>query len=143
MNPQSLSLFLLRLALSFIWLSAGLSKLFDRQFINNFPNTIGNFAKASHFYFYTDFLNQYVIPNSEVFAQLSVWGEILTGVAFLIGFPMVLGALVGIFLNLNYFLIATQPPSQFLNILMIFSQLVAYTNDAGCTWGMCSFIKKK
>ena len=143
MNLNKISLLLLRLCISYIWLTAGLSKLFNPQFINTFPNTLVGFAKSSPFSFYSNFLHQYIIPNVQIFAQLTVWGEILTGTAFLLGFPMAVCAAVGIFMNLNYYFVANTTPSQFVNILMIFSQFTAYANGAGEIWGLSAKVNKK
>ena len=143
MKLSNISLLLLRLAISYIWLSAGLSKLVNPQFISTFSNTISGFAKGTHFSFYSDFLHKYVLPHSQIFAQLTVWGEILTGVAFLLGFPMFVATLVGMLMNLNYYFVATSPPSQFLNIILIFAQFVAFANGAGSFWGLETKISKK
>ncbi len=142
MNPGGLSLLLLRLSLSYVWLSAGISKLFNSQFINTFSETLHNFAKNTHYSFYSEFLNTYIIPNFQIFAQLTIWGEILTGIAFLLGFPLFLAASIGIFMNVNYYFVATTTPSQFLNIIMVFSQLAAYANNAGGFWGLSASLKK-
>ena len=143
MKLNELSLLLLRLSISYIWLTAGLSKLFNPQFINTFLGTLTGFAKNSPFSFYSGFLHQYIMPHSYVFAQLTIWGEVLTGVAFLLGFPLTLAALVGIFMNINYYCVATSAPSQFLNIILIFSQFAAYANGAGGFWGLSAKIGKK
>lgn len=143
MKLGDLSLLLLRLAISYIWLEAGLSKLLNPQFISNFPNTLQTFAKDTHYNFYSSFLREYIIPNSQIFAQLTTWGEILTGIAFFLGFPMSIAAIVGIFMNLNYYFVATSIPSQFVNIILIFSQFAAFANDAGKVWGLSAKIGKK
>ena len=143
MNLSGISLLLLRLAISYIWLTAGISKLLNPSFISHFPSTIEQFAKDTHFTCYSSFLKEQVLPNAQIFAQLTIWGEILTGVAFLLGFPLFIAAIIGIFMNVNYFLVATTVPSQFVNILLIFSQLAAYANNAGNTWGMSASLKKK
>lgn len=143
MNLNNLSLLSLRLSISYIWLSAGLGKLFNSKFINTFPQTIDSFANNTSFSFYSDFLKDYIIPNSYLFAQLTTWGEVLTGVAFLLGFPMLIATFCGIFMNINYFLVATSPPSQFVNILLIFSQFVTYATCAGSIWGLSPKISKK
>lgn len=153
MNPQGvkyflmklseLSLFALRFATSYIWISAGISKLFNKGFIDAFPKTIDGFMKSCHYDFYIGALKQYVLPNAHLFAQLTIWGEILTGIAFLLGFPLFIAALVGIFMNINYFLVANSTPSQFLNIIMIFSQFALYACTAGNIWGLSAKIGKK
>ena len=142
MNLSGISLLLLRLALSYIWLTAGLSKLFNPKFIGSFSGTLTEFANNTHYAFYTGLLKDHVIPHAQIFAQLTVWGEILTGIAFLLGFPLFIAAVVGIFMNLNYYFVATTTPSQFLNIIMIFSQFAAYANSAGSFWGISASIKK-
>ena len=143
MKLKELSLLLLRLAISYVWLSAGFSKLFNPQFISTFPNTLESFAKNTHYEFYNSFLNQYVIPHEQIFAQLTVWGELLTGFAFLFGFPIVIASIVGMFMNLNYYFVATSAPSEFLNVLMIFSQFTAYANGAGNIWELSAKLGKK
>lgn len=143
MSLHNISLLFLRLSISYIWLTAGLSKLFNSQFIGNFSSTLTSFAKDTYFSFYSEFLKQYIIPNASVFAQLTIWGEILTGIAFLLGFPMILAASVGIFMNSNYYLVATSAPSQFLNILLIFSQLTVYAAGAGSIFGLSAKLNKK
>ena len=142
MNLSNLSLVLLRLSISYIWLTAGISKLVSPQFINNFPNTLDSFAKGTHFVFYSGFLKQYIIPHAYIFAQLTIWGEILTGIAFLLGFPMIIATAAGILMNINYYLVATSTPSQFVNILLIFSQFALYATGAGNFWGLSAKIKK-
>ena len=143
MNLSNISLLLLRLSISYIWLSAGLSKLFNPKFLDAFPGTISSFASKTHFSFYADFLRDNILPNSQIFAQLTIWGEILAGVAFLLGFPLAIAVVVGVFMNLNYYFVATSAPSQFLNILLIFSQCAAYANHAGSIWGVAASLKKK
>jgi len=142
MNLANISLLLLRLSISYIWLSAGISKFLNREFISSFSITIETFAKNTPYDFYANFLKQYIIPNSSIFSQLTVWGEILTGVAFLLGFPMVVAALAGILMNINYFFVATNTPSQFINILLIFSQFAVYATGAGSIWGLSAKINK-
>ncbi len=143
MKLSSISLLLLRLAISYIWLEAGISKLLNPKFIESFPSTIEAFAKNTNFDFYTDFLNKYILPNSQIVAQLTVWGEILTGIVFLLGFPLLVGVLVGIFMNANYFLVATSAPSQFVNLILIFSQFAVWANGAGSIWGLDAKLVKK
>lgn len=142
MKLCNLSLLLLRLAISYAWLSVGLSKLFTPQFISTFGGTLETFAKNSPYPFYSQFLSNYVIHHSYVFGQLVIWGEVLAGVAFLLGFPIIMASFAGMFMNLNYFFVANSTPSQFLNIIMIFSQFVIWANGAGSICGLEAKFKK-
>ena len=143
MKLKDISLLLLRLAISYVWLTAGISKLLNKEFLTSFPATLETFAKNSPYPFYQNLIHQYAIPNSAMFAQLTTWGEILCGVAFLIGFPMFLATVTGIFMNLNYYFVANSVPSQFVNIILIFSQFAAYTNGAGSIWSFNAKMIKK
>ena len=143
MKLSDLSLLLLRLSISYLWLSAGISKLLNPQFITTFPNILEGFVKSTPYDFYSTFLKQYIVPNSSIFAQLTVWGEVLTGVAFFLGFPLILATIAGIFMNLNYYFVANSAPSQFVNIILIFSQFAAYANGAGNIWGLSAKFGKK
>ena len=143
MKLSNFSLLLLRLAISYVWLSAGLSKLFNPAFLSSFPATLKTFAASSPFPFYSEFLNNHIMSHSLVFAQLTTWGEILTGAAFLLGFPMNIATIAGMFMNLNYYFVATSAPSQFVNLILIFSQFAAYANGAGNIWGLNAKIVKK
>lgn len=142
MKLSNISLLLLRLTISFIWLKAGLQKLFNPEFISTFPNLLNGFAKDTTCELYSNFLNETVIPNAQIFAQLTIWGEILTGIAFLLGYPILIAMVAGIFMNINYYLVANSTPSQFLNLLLIVSQFVAYANKAGSFWGLEAKFKK-
>ena len=143
MKLKDISLLLLRLAISYLWLTAGISKLLNKEFLTSFPATLETFAKNSPYPFYQKLLHEYAIPNSSLFAQLTTWGEISCGIAFLIGFPMLVATVVGIFMNLNYYLVANAIPSQFVNIILIFSQFAAYTNGAGNIWGFSTKVSKR
>ena len=143
MKLSELSLFALRLTTSYIWITAGVSKLLNKTFIDTFPGTIQGFMKSCHYDFYIGVLKQYVLPNAHLFAQLTVWGEILTGIAFLLGFPLLIAAFFGIFMNINYYLVANAIPSQFLNLIMIFAQFALYACSAGNIWGLSAKIGKK
>lgn len=143
MKLSELSLFALRLTTSYIWITAGVSKLLNKTFIDTFTGTIQGFIKSCHYDFYIGALKQYVLPNAHLFAQLTVWGEILTGIAFLLGFPLMIAAFMGIFMNVNYYLVANAIPSQFLNLIMIFAQFALYACSAGNIWGLSAKIGKK
>lgn len=143
MQLNTLSLVLLRLSIGYIWLTAGFNKLLDKNFIDAFPQTIKHFIDISPYSFFSNFLTDSVLPNYQIFAQLVIWGEILTGIAFLIGFPLSIAFIAGAFMNITYFLAANTSAPQFLNILMVFAQLAAYANGAGNVFNLANkFLKK-
>ena len=136
MNFSNISITLLRLAVSYIWLSKGITKLFDTLFITTFQRSIVQVINSTPYEFYSIFLKQFALPNAIIIAQLGIWTEILAGVAFLLGFPLLIAIICGIFLNVNYFFASLFPQLQLFNVLMIFAQLAVYGNSSRDTVGI-------
>jgi thiosulfate dehydrogenase (quinone) large subunit len=51
---------------------------------------------------YHDFLASTVVPNADLFAQLTRFGELLVGISLVLGLFARLGGFFGVFLPLNY-----------------------------------------
>jgi thiosulfate dehydrogenase [quinone] large subunit len=73
-----------------------------------------------------------------VTSWLVVLGEFSVGVSLTLGFLTPIGAIVGIFLNTNYLLLAglTDQGEQGQNLMMILSEVVILFTGAGTTWGI-------
>ena len=74
-----------------------------------------------------------------VTSWLVVLGEFSVGVSLTLGFLTPAGAIVGAFLNLNYFLLAGVPGDygeQGQNSMMFLISVVIFANGAGMTWGL-------
>jgi thiosulfate dehydrogenase (quinone) large subunit len=73
-----------------------------------------------------------------VTSYLIVAGESCVGVSLALGLLTVLGAIVGLFLNLNYLLLAglTDQGEQGQNLMMILIEIVVLATGAGMTWGI-------
>ena len=54
--------------------------------------------------FYRQFLQEVVLPNTQLFASLVTWGELLVGVMLILGLMTRLSATVALLLTLNYML---------------------------------------
>jgi thiosulfate dehydrogenase [quinone] large subunit len=70
---------------------------------------------------------------------LVVLGEASVGLSLVLGFLTPAGLIVGVFLNLNYFLLAGLKPDygeQGQNIMMIMVSVVLFATAAGMTWGV-------
>jgi thiosulfate dehydrogenase [quinone] large subunit len=75
----------------------------------------------------------------QVTSWLVVLGEFSVGVSLTLGFLTPVGALVGILLNVNYFLLAGLKGDygeQGQNLMMILIQVVVFATAAGMTWGV-------
>jgi thiosulfate dehydrogenase [quinone] large subunit len=73
-----------------------------------------------------------------VTSWLVVAGEFCVGVSLVLGFLTPVGLIVGIFLNLNYFLLAglKDQGEQGQNLMMILIEVVCLAVGAGMTWGI-------
>jgi thiosulfate dehydrogenase [quinone] large subunit len=74
-----------------------------------------------------------------VTSWLVVMGEFSVGVSLTLGFLTPAGAIVGAFLNLNYFLLAGVKGDygeQGQNLMMLLISVVVFATGAGMTWGV-------
>jgi uncharacterized membrane protein YphA (DoxX/SURF4 family) len=95
----------LRLSVGFSFLFAGGNKISMGNWGAAYESSLFEFVTSNlefAYHFYRPFLESVVIPNTTNFALLVAWGEFLTGVSIFFGLFTRLGAVVGIFLVLNY-----------------------------------------
>jgi uncharacterized membrane protein YphA (DoxX/SURF4 family) len=94
---------LLRIYIGYYMLQQGI-----RKFLRDFPKgdwigrQIGDIATLDLYSWYKHFLLSYVVPHHELFGYLVMIGEIAVGVCLLVGLFTRVGAIVGLFLILNY-----------------------------------------
>lgn len=114
-----------RVYLGWQWLQAGWEKIHDPVWVGDKAGTAlngfvqGALHKTAEFCtnpaachpdvqgWYATFLTNYVLPHTAVFSYLVAWGELLVGVALIVGFFVGLSAFFGMFMNLNYMLAGT------------------------------------
>lgn len=86
---------------------------------------------------YKSFLSNTVLPNAGLFSTLVTLGEITATVLLVLGLFTRAGALVGIFLNLNYMLCkGITLPGGSVDRLFILTDLVLLLTAAGLVWGL-------
>lgn len=56
---------------------------------------------------YASFLSSFVLPHVAVFSYMVSFGELLVGIALIVGFLVGISAFFGMFMNLNYMLAGT------------------------------------
>ena len=80
------------------------------KFQRNFPKgdwigrQIGDLASLELYPWYKNFLQNYVVPHSELFGYLVMVGEIAVGVCLLLGLFTRVSASIGLVLLVNYYL---------------------------------------
>ncbi len=124
---------ILRLYVGWEWLQAGLNKLGASAwtgenagaavtgFVNGALEKTGG-AHPDVQSWYAAFLRNIVLPNAAVWSQLVTWGEILVGVALIVGIFTGIAAFFGSFMNMNYLLsgtVSTNPVMLLIGFLLV------------------------
>src|SRR5450755_2462698 len=69
---------------------------------------------------YASFLQSVVLPNAALFAYVVTFGEVLVGIALILGLLTGIAAFFGVFMNLNYLLAGTVSTNPILGFLALF-----------------------
>lgn len=77
---------LVRVLVGAVWLNGGIEKLLNPAFPRQFAASLdaGGFVSQAP-PFFRDFMQEYVVPNAELFAQLMRAGELTLGIALMLG----------------------------------------------------------
>lgn len=121
---------LIRLYVGWQWLSAGLEKIQSPVWVgekagvalngflmNSLTKTAG--AHPDVQMWYAAFIRDFVLPNKVLFSYLVSYGELLVGIALILGIFTAIAALFGSFMNMNYLLAGTVSINPILLILEI------------------------
>jgi thiosulfate dehydrogenase (quinone) large subunit len=95
------ALVLLRVQLGVVFLVAGIPKVKD-DFTPHLTGFLQNVALTKGHEFYQGFVSQVVLPHAAVFAILVAWGEVLVGLALVLGVAARFAASAALLLLLNY-----------------------------------------
>jgi len=69
---------------------------------------------------YAAFLQSFVLPHAALFAYLVTFGEVLVGIALILGLLTGIASFFGVFMNLNYVLAGTVSTNPILGFLALF-----------------------
>lgn len=137
-NRYLLAIFMV---LGFIYLRSSYGKISGGVFVSGLGETLGKMASKNPYPAFKSFLEGVAIPNSTIFGQLTMWGELFAGLTLLIGslilffgknpnrwvrIVLIMGLLVGAFLNGIFWLASgyTSPSTDGLNLVMFAVQVV-------------------
>jgi uncharacterized membrane protein YphA (DoxX/SURF4 family) len=116
----------------------------SERWLTVMPKIVAKQASENPLSFYKHFLEGVVLPNSNLFAQLTAWGETVVGIGLTLGFLTGLASLVGLVLVINYGL-ATQwmsPGQQGFHLVLFFLMLAFFFARAGRTWGIDGWLAR-
>lgn len=135
---------ILRLYVGWEWLSAGWEKLNSDVWVGSKAGTAltgfiqGALAQTGGAHpnvqsWYAWFLEYIVLPNAKLWSYLVTWGEVLVGIALILGLLTGIAAFFGSFMNVNYLLAGTVSTNPIL--FVIATWLVLAWRTAGW-WGL-------
>ncbi len=107
-----------RLYVGWQWLSAGFEKVQSAAWVGNSAGSAlkgflaGSLQKASGAHpdvqgWYASFLQGVIMPHAAFFSHIVAYGELLVGVALIIGVLTGIAAFFGVFMNMNYLFAGT------------------------------------
>ena len=117
----------------------------SERWLTVMPKIVAKQASENPLAFYKHFLEGTVLSHSSVFAQLTAWGETVTGLGLTLGLLTGVASLVGLFLVINYGL-ATQwmsPGQQGFHLVLFFLMLAFFFARAGRTWGIDGWLSRR
>lgn len=131
--------FIIRLYVGWEWVSAGYEKIINPAWVGPHAGgaikgfLLGAIAKAGGAHpavqdWYALFLKQYVLPHAVSFSHVVAFGELLVGVALILGLFTGIAAFSGAFMNMNYLLagaVSTNPILFLLELFLILAWRVA------------------
>lgn len=108
------------LILGGFWFRSSLGKIIEGKFVDSLGTTLTKISQNNPYPWFKSFLQNVVIPNSKIFASLTMWGEFLTATVIILGslyllfvgggdqklglIILILGLLGGMFLNAIFWL---------------------------------------
>jgi uncharacterized membrane protein YphA (DoxX/SURF4 family) len=109
------------------------------------PKIVTRQASENPIAWYKHFLEGTVLPNSNLFAQLTAWGETVVGIGLTLGLLTGVASLIGLLLVVNYGL-ATQwmsPGQQGFHLVLFFLMVAFFFARAGRTWGLDAWLARR
>ena len=136
----------LRIYLGVILFITVLGKLTrDTPFATEMLGFLGGVARRGALPWYTEFIQQVVIPHATSFSYLVMTGELFAAISLLTGTLTRLGALVAMSLFLNYMLAKARmfwsPDSE--DAAVFFIALVVFLGRAGRIWGIDALLARR
>lgn len=114
----------------------------EQRWIDVMPNIVARQAAENPFPFYKAFLENTVLTHSTLFAELTAWGEVLTGLSLVSGGFAGLGALGALWLSINYGLASQHLSAASLGFhyMLVITLAVLFLARSGRAWGLDGWI---
>lgn len=124
-----------------IWIRSSFGKLTSGNFVQNLGGTLEKFASKNPHLWWKSFLADVAVPNSAVFGNLVLWGEVFVALSITLvclglllnikmhktaNLALNLGLVGGFLMNLTFYFASgwISPSTESLNLLMMVIQAV-------------------
>ena len=114
----------------------------EPRWLATMPQLVAKQAAENPILWYKAFLENTVLPNAEMFARLTAWGELLVGLSLTFGCFAGLGALGGLWLSVNYGLASAHlsPASKGFHYMLVITFLILFLARSGRALGLDAWI---
>ncbi|WP_280770188.1 DoxX family membrane protein [Salipaludibacillus daqingensis] len=119
----------LRVYLGYQWLTAGWGKVFGAEPFNAggyLNGAINNEAVIEQYPTYHAFLENFALPNADLFSFMVAWGELLVGLGLILGVLTTAAAFFGITMNFAFMFAGTVSSNPWMILLTIFILAAGY-----------------
>jgi uncharacterized membrane protein YphA (DoxX/SURF4 family) len=115
------------------------------RWIHVLPVLLGKYADGNPVEFFKAFLLNTVIPHSQLFAQLTAFGEAAVGLGLVLGFCTTLASAIGLILVVNYFLAVQWQGSaqQGFHYVLAVTLVAILATHAGRRWGVDGWVRAR
>ena len=122
---------LILLSVGLLWLRSSYGKFTSGTFVSGLGGTLTKVLDKNPYSWFKEFLSTVAIPNSQLFGNLVLWGELLSAVAItagavLMSLVLIAGLTGGLLLNIVFWLGFghTSPSTDSINLLMAVVQII-------------------
>ncbi len=117
----------------------------SERWVELMPTIVARQAAEHPIAWYKAFLEQTVIPNAHLFAQLTAWGEVVTGLSLTFGLFNGIGSTVGLWLAMVYGLATWHltPAQRGLHYLLVVLMISFLASRAGRVWGLDGWLAQR
>ncbi|WP_413376343.1 DoxX family protein [Alkalihalobacillus sp. 1P02AB] len=127
----AMGLVVLRLVLGWAWLSAGWGKVTGGFNAGGYlQNAVANpvlDGEVAKYPLYVSFLENFAVPNAEIFSLVVAWGEVLVGLGLILGVLTSAAAFFGAVMNLSFLFAGTISSNPWM-LLVSFIIIIASAN---------------
>jgi uncharacterized membrane protein YphA (DoxX/SURF4 family) len=147
--PEKFAILIIRVMVGILWLSQGGIKLINRDSdpnvdFDNFKEQLVSMADSHPVELIGDFINNVYVPNVNILVWLVIFTEIFIGLTILFGLFSRLGALIGMSMTINLWIVTLGWGEWFWTYPLIFAPLfIIFLSDTSRQIGLDRILHEK